>query len=146
MGKKQKAMYTGLFLTESSKAALLSAVSVHTGLHPKILAHHLTLKFRPMPGEVKDLPMGATVAFQAIGYGADEKAQAVICTVPAGLTCANIHPHVTVALADDAKPVYSNELLAQGYTAFESPINLTARVGYSDGRNDYFDLQGSIYE
>lgn len=146
MGKK-KALYIGLFLDEPSQVRVICAVQRHVGaLLSRSFAHHLTLKFKPTPEEVKALPIGDTVTFQILGYGADEKAQALLCSVPAGLTCDNANPHVTVAVAEGVSPVYSNELLAQGVTRLPRPVDLTARVGFFDGKQDRFDFQGTIYQ
>lgn len=146
MGKK-KALYTGIFLEEGSKAALLSAMSSEVDLHENLVTHHLTLKFKPTPEEVKDLPIGSRVSFLAVGHASDDQAQAVACALPDGLTCANEHPHVTVALAEGAKAVYSNTLLAGGFQSFHSPVVLIGRVGFATGSGEIrYTLERSIYE
>lgn len=150
MGKKGKALYIGLFLDEPSQVRVICAIQRHVGeIHVNKYAHHLTLAFKPTPKEVKALPIGTEVTLHAVGYGADEKAQVILCSLayaPASLYCANTHPHITVATADGVSPVYSNKLLANGFEMLPRPIELKARVGYFDGRNDRFDFQGTIYE
>lgn len=147
MGKKKKALYTGIFLDNASQVRVICAIQRYVGeTHVNKFAHHLTLKFKPIPEEVRLLPVGSEISFVATGYGADSKAQALVCTLPPGLTCANESPHVTVATADGTKPVYSNELLTHGHTQFDRPLPLMGRVGWFDGRNVRYDFEGSIYE
>jgi len=144
---KRKALYTGLFLDDKSQMRVICIIKRHIGQTLSVhKANHLTLKFKPDPDEVKALPIGTEITFEAIGYGADQKAQAVLCAVPHNLHCDNKHPHVTIALSPNIPPVYSNDLLARETFFLPRIIKLTARVGFFDGHTACFDFTGTIYE
>ncbi len=140
----KKALYTGLFLDEVSRVAAINAVSYSHDLLDKVIAHHLILKFKPSREEVLALPVGQLVKFTVLGFAADRRAQALSCTVPSSLVCSNEHPHVTVSVASGVSPVYSNTVLARGSLNPLTPFELTGRVGFSDGRYDYFEFVGTI--
>lgn len=141
----RKAIYTGIFLDDSSKVSLLSHANMYGGMHSKVLAHHLTLVFSPSFKDVAELAIGSYYSIAAIGIAKDEKAQAVVCNIPDELCCSNIIPHITVSVADNIKPVYSNILLKNGYKAFNTPLTLTGRIGFFDGAVR-FSFENSIYK
>lgn len=114
--------YTGIFLDDGSKRRLLSwwKYSVRQPLLPILYADHVTLKFRPSKADLERTPIGENALVQVVGWAADEKGQAVL--VRPSIKSTNPHPHVTVACEKGVSPVYSNTLLAQGYTRKMGPI------------------------
>lgn len=71
-----KILYSGIFLTPSSKSQLLSLF--HPS-HKIIYADHVTLKYLPSELELRGLKIGETVSIELIGYYEDDKIQAVEC-------------------------------------------------------------------
>ena len=137
-----KVIYTGLFLDDVSKSLLIDTITKQCGrLHERVLAHHMTLKFKPNESDIKDLPFGQVYSFRALAVAANDKAQAVFCTVPGGLICSNTYPHITVSVANMVSPAYSNSLLDQGTIKLDNQITLSARLGYFDGKGDRFTLE-----
>ena len=103
-------IYTGLFLTEESKEALLEA---YPAFHPRLHADHVTVVFRPdeamrallAPQLDKEFPITVT------GVAADEKGQVVGVKIPSFLQHGDQRPHITISCAVNTAPVYSNQLL-----------------------------------
>lgn len=118
----RRVTYVGIFLDDTSKRRLLQwwQSTIRTRLLPKLYAHHVTLKFRPSDSELERFNIGAQALVQVLGYAEDEKAQAVL--VRPSVNSANRHPHITIATNHGVPPVYSNDLLAKGYTRKAGPI------------------------
>jgi hypothetical protein len=141
--KPEKAIYTAVFLDDPND--LLDWWERETGIpvHPKVFAHHMTIKFKPSPDEVKDLPIGAPVNLRIIGWAADDQGQAV-AVQPQGVRSSNRIPHVSVAMSG-VSPVYSNELLGRGFKPASGILR--GRVGYKGTKgSEVFDLRGTIYD
>lgn len=118
----KKVMYTAVVLTPHSHDQLLLwwKETVGVPLHDKVLAHHMTIKFKPSEAEVSALPLGTEVRLQVLGYGADAKGQAIVVE-SLDVKSTNPHPHITVAVSAGVSPVYSNELLGRGPTHVSGP-------------------------
>lgn len=114
--------YTAIFLDPGSKRRLLMwwRTSVRLPLHPALYADHVTLRFNPSKAEVEKTPVGENALVQVLGFASDEKGQAVL--VRPSVPSSNRYPHVTIAMARGVDPVYSNHLLAAGYTRKSGPI------------------------
>jgi len=162
--KKKKALYTGAFLTGSGREMLRSwwLRHVKVPLHANQYMHHMTIKFKPSEEEVLALSLDSVVKLKIIGYAADEKGQAVLVTGP---DSTNDNPHITVSTANMVTPVdagdemlgepktkkvspaYSNELLGGGYTEVSEKESemLDARIGFFNGKEPRYDLEGSVY-
>lgn len=114
--------YTAIFLDEGSKRRLLMwwRTAVRLPILPVIYADHVTLKYHPSKAEVEKTPLGEHALVQVIGFASDEKGQAVL--VRPSVSSANRYPHVTISTAKGVAPVYSNTLLAEGYTRKMGPI------------------------
>ena len=114
--------YTAIFLDEGSKRRLLMwwRTSVRLPLLPTLYGDHVTLRYKPAKSDLERTPLGEHALVQVIGWASDEKGQAVL--VRPSVTSANRYPHVTVACAKGIEPVYSNRLLAEGYTRKMGPI------------------------
>lgn len=121
--KNEKVIYTGAFLDEGARRELLAAFPP---IHSRPIAHHMTITFNPSPDEVSETPAGDEVFLTIVGVAEDEKAQAVVVNSPLST---NKISHITISVADGVSPVYSNELLAQGWRKLETPITIRARVG-----------------
>lgn len=119
--------YIGLFLTPSSREALLS---YFPAIHPNVHADHLTLVFMPDEQDMKDfLPvLGSIFTIHVIGRHADEKGQAVEVARGSIPQCKNEFPHITISCANGVKPVYSNELLKTAPWRKEHIVTTKLRV------------------
>lgn len=127
--KALKVVYTGAFLGEESREALLATFPP---VHAKPIAHHMTIAFGPSSDEVSATPVGEEVDLTIVGVAEDEKAQAVVVESPLSK---NAIPHITISVADGVSPVYPNELLAKGYRRLATPVSVRARVGaFAKGR------------
>ena len=60
-----KAVYTGVILDDPGKLLSWWRRTVGSPLHSKVLAHHMTIKFRPSDDEVAALPVGRRPALPA---------------------------------------------------------------------------------
>lgn len=98
---------------------------VYTGKHPNYSSHHITLDYGK--NEYHE-DFGKKVSATVIGYKNDNKAEAVEVSL-GGLRCDNSKPHVTISYENGIKPVYSNELLADGCDKVDKPLTLHGTVG-----------------
>jgi hypothetical protein len=119
---ERRPTYTGVMLDEASHHALVAWWKEHTDapLLEKVIAHHMTVKFKPTAEELEKTPKGEKVKLKVIGWAADEKGQAVL-VAPDGIASAQKHPHVTVAVAPGVPAFYSNELLEKGVNRVSGP-------------------------
>jgi hypothetical protein len=108
-------IYTAIFLTEKSVAELQERYGPFK--HPKAHAHHVTLVFRPSPKDLVTLEkyLEKEVEIEVIGYNDDERGQVVKVDVPFYLQLDGQVHHITLSTAEGVSPVYSNELLKQGW-------------------------------
>ncbi len=103
---------TGVFvsavLTAKSRSMLLAHVPA---IHPNVLAHHVTMAFDPDEATLARYRRleGQRIRVPVTAVAVDDKAQAVLV----GADSENVHPHITISVADGVKPRYSNELLAK---------------------------------
>jgi hypothetical protein len=119
-----KVIYSGLFLTEESKATLLQQFKP---LHPKVFGDHVTLIFKPTEAEVKILDQYLEKEFEltVIGEKSDVRGHAVSVRIPDHLLRKDPKeaiPHVTISCAEGVTPVYSNELLKTGWETVPNVI------------------------
>jgi hypothetical protein len=87
----------------------------------------MTVQFGPSEEDVAATPIGEPGTLRVVGIAADEKGQAVL--VEPSYPSTNPMPHVTVAVAEGVKPVYSNELLKRGYEEVDGPLLTGTIVG-----------------
>jgi hypothetical protein len=108
--RKPEVIYTGLFLTEESKEALLEA---YPAFHARVHADHVTVVFRPDEAFQKTVAplIGKEFPITVKGAAADEKGQAVGVRVPSFLMHGDQNPHITISCAVNTAPVYSSKLL-----------------------------------
>lgn len=116
----KRALY--LVLDETSQRAVR-----RLAVHPERFGDHVTLAYRVDPASSDPawvpggLPIGAHVAFRAVGHAQDERVQALAVEIAGS----RARPwdggvlHVTVSAALDAEPSESNALLAGGWEPFE---------------------------
>jgi hypothetical protein len=128
----KKPIYCGVFFDESEMAVLRNWFRRETGLEllPNIPKDpHLTSVFKPSLEAVSAMPLGSKVLLTVTGWAADEKGQALVVS---GFPSANATPHLTLSTAQGVSPVYSNELLSQGFASAQGPT-VEGTVGYFDG-------------
>lgn len=126
-------IYTAVFLTESSKQTLRRWWTRELGLPllDEKFMHHMTIEFRPSPDDAFALDLGQQTTLEIMGYGADDRGQAV--AVRSDVESTNDIPHITVSTASGTSPVYSNNLLSRQKTNKRGPV-LVGKVGYYDGQ------------
>jgi hypothetical protein len=113
-------LYTAVTLDHASRRALLQWWTSNVGpLLDRVVAHHMTLKFKPSPDEVARTPLGDKASLQVVGFAQDDKVQAVL--VKPSVPSSNALPHVTVSVGPGGRPVMSNDLLARGYERVSGP-------------------------
>jgi hypothetical protein len=119
--------YVAAVLDDSSHRALLDWWRHHvpSPLLPQVVAHHCTLAFGPTNAEIESYPLEQEVVLRVIGWAADEQAGAVAVASP--VPSKSSVPHVTVSLTPGTTAVYSNKLLAKGFTRAAGPA-LRAQV------------------
>lgn len=132
-----KVVYVGAMLEKPQ--TLLSWWKSHVGVPlPKHYAHHMTIKFAPSDAELAQLPIGAEVYLEIVGYVDDGHVQAVVVH-PHGVKSKNPIPHVTVA-TDGTPPAKANDLLKNGFTPLGGP-KIVARVGMFIDGMDVFETR-----
>ena len=134
-------IYVGVFLSWKSRRKLLQQIPPG---HARVVAHHITLGFKPKPEEIAVFPIGKKVRFEVLGFVADENAKAVVVRPKDTddwkvLYSKNRIPHITLSLADGISPVYSNNLLGRDFVTrgilLEEPFFLQGRYGiFQDGK------------
>ena len=98
---------------------------------PNKYCHHVTLKF----GGIDELPsfLGKEVAFIGDLKAYNDKAVAIIGDIAddeiSNYVGDDHVQHITVCTAADVKPVYSNNLLDEGYCEFIDDVVVPCRVG-----------------
>lgn len=132
----ENVVYTGVFLPENERERLLQLV---TPKFEKVIAHHVTLAFRPTDGISKQ-DIGKTVSLKITGQVINDAigAQAVLVELPEGIKCSNKNPHITISVKPDVPPVKSNEAIDKALQEgtvinFENPIILNAPQGFFNG-------------
>jgi hypothetical protein len=136
---RKKIVYAGLFIDETTKANLIRWWNQQEGtnpLHEKQLAHHLTIAFKPSQEDVENMPLGKPVKMTIIGYGQDEKAQAIFVKIEGGVRSQNAKPHVTMAISSSGAAKDSNDLEIiplKGHT-------FTGVFGYNGKGKDYKEI------
>ena len=119
-------VYSAVFLTSESRADLMAKIRPALA---NIIAHHVTLKFKPTQTDIDMLEIGRVVEMTVIGVAASEDVQAVVVALPADLICSNAYPHVTVSTAPYIASKYANSLLiSRGYTLID-PFVIHGTVG-----------------
>ena len=133
---KENVVYTGLFLDHEQRENLISTVTPH---FEKVIAHHITLSFRPEDG-IKVSDLGKLVEFKITGQVINEEigVQAVIVDLPEDVQSTNKSPHITISVRPDVPPVKSNDAISQGLENgtiinFDEPIILRGHQGYFNG-------------
>ena len=151
--KPQKAIYVAAFLTESSRKDLYNwwGTYVQRDLYDNVPKHsHMTIKFKPDPEEVLDLPIGedADKTLTIIGYAYDDKGQAVRVRVSdksfdrkgGGIA------HITISTAEGIPFSYSNELLSKGIIDADGP-ELEVKIGFYSSKGQIkYDFEDTIYD
>ena len=126
--------YTGVFLTPESRDELLAWCATTFGPPldgGRVIAEHMTIKFRPSQEEVDALPLHSYTGLRLVGYACDEHVQAVV-VAPRLMPSANPVPHITICCRGKP-PFYSDTCLARDYTAVSDGPWLVGRVRHSRG-------------
>ncbi len=107
--------YIAIHLGEDSKRKLFSLVPP---IFPNKFGDHVTIAIEPSDSDLETFGEGEMVPMEILGSVRDEKAQAVIISLPEIFANKIIDqgkmPHVTVSAAKGVPPVYSNSLVASG--------------------------------
>lgn len=137
IAKKLKVLYAAVFLYDNEQRKLLEWWEREVGpLLSKKYGHHMTLAYRPDVEFISSLTLGKEVELEVIGYGADEKGQAVKVLAPVSTN--NDIPHVTIA-TDGTPPSHSNKVLASSLTTIKGP-KIRGKIGYFNGKEIKYSL------
>mmetsp|Transcript_35894 Transcript_35894/g.90075 ORF Transcript_35894/g.90075 Transcript_35894/m.90075 type:complete len:386 (-) Transcript_35894:91-1248(-) len=123
-----KILYLAAFLTDDGREVMRKAFPPHL---ENVFIDHMTIAFKPQPFEVDRLEWGKEVFLQVKGYGNDQKAEAVVVEASEDLKSDNPITHVTISTAKGVGAVWSNNMLANGYTPVQDGVRARARVGAS---------------
>jgi hypothetical protein len=96
-----KVIYSGIFLTPSSKTQLLK---LYPTTHKTVYADHITLAYMPLENDLRGLQIGETVMFTINGYYTNDKVQAVRCEYN------KKEYHVTISTAPAVPPKESKNI------------------------------------
>ena len=114
--------YSAYVLSEAGRASLLKAFSPK---HPEVIAHHVTYAFPDTS------PPPELSAVRVVGHASNDKIECVVVEVDGRVE----RPkgglfHITLSLnrALGAKPVHSNNLIKEGWTALKEPFELEVRA------------------
>ncbi len=137
----ENVIYTGAFLPEEERMKLLSKVSPFYGNDEnpgKVIAHHVTLAFKPIDG-IKKSDIGKIIPLKITGYVIDKKigAQAALVELPEEIV-SKPNTHITISVAEGVPPVKSNDVITSNereMVSFEEALILHAPLGYFDGES-----------
>lgn len=107
-----KAHYFGVFLNDSSKQKLLSAISEFIPVDWNVYAHHMTILFgknkNPDVEEYIKNNIGKVVSLKAVSIGIS--ADAIAVKISSSVPSDNKTPHITIATPQRGKPFNSNHI------------------------------------
>lgn len=117
--------YIAIGLTEDSRSLLLNSVPPKfggkVGKKPtpgNIFADHITLEIQPSEELLEIFGEGERIPIHVIGECYDDKAQAVIVSLPdffeSFIRDKDRFPHITISTNKGVAPIYSNELIKAG--------------------------------
>ena len=117
---KRTWLYYGVFFSESTKSTILNYVKSFLEKNGKIIPEdwkeycsHMTLVFNhgteddQRLAEFYDMFLGESVGLRTTAIGISDRAIAL----EVDFITANLHSHITIAIAPDAKPVESNDIV-----------------------------------
>ena len=154
-----KPIYTGLFLGDQNHDLFRElAENVWKGLMDNLYLHHMTIKFRPSPGDVEAVPIGGYIPVKLVGYTNNSgRAQAftVMPTRQMAWVGSLVRPHITVATEPGVPPKDSHEAIKEGVSLFSDDENEELlecpymdevvhkwhylRCGWYDGKNVHYN-------
>lgn len=104
--QEEPGVFISAVLTPESHQELLRRVPPQ---HAVVYAHHATMAFKPDPATLAYYRQfaGQRVHIAVLAFAADDKAQAVLVSLPA---CENEYPHITISVAEGVEARYSNDL------------------------------------
>jgi len=120
VGRAATVEFSGIFLTPVSRQKLLRRVAPK---YHEVLADHMTLDYKPP--SVKGLSVGASVKLEVVGFGSDDKIQAV--------SVRTLEPnpregHVTLSKRPDAEAAEAGGLQ---FSPLETPFLIDGVLGVS---------------
>lgn len=135
---RKKIVYSGIFLSPTTAASLKrwwSQQEDTEDLFDNQKIHHCTLSFKPTQDEVELLPLGKPIKMRVVGYGQNDKAQAVFIEID-GLKSNNKKPHITMAISSSGSAKDSNDLTV---TSLVGPT-FEGVVGYFGKGKEYKEI------
>lgn len=120
-------IYWAVKLDDASRAALLTKFPA---AHPTVYAEHMTIVFGPSDNVDKALMQecGTDVRLEVVGYGSDDKGQAVVVRSDTVSRIGGGIAHVTISCANGTRPVYSNTLLQKHWDSVSPSLNLSGVI------------------
>ena len=105
-------VYAGIFLDNKSKSKLKNKFIIPEGWTKYF--DHMTIVFNDGSKKAEDIKnivdkmLNREVKLKVVSQGISDKAYAVHVEVPAGIPCANMISHITLACSPEGKAVDSN--------------------------------------
>lgn len=127
-------LFSCIRLEEMSAGLLKDYIELKHPLHERILGHHITLEFKKGL-DLGGLPLGDRVGFNIVAYDRNKFVQCLkVKILDKRIRCANKHPHITMSVSKEGKPVQSNDLLEEeSYTPIEGMervLTFYGRIGF----------------
>ena len=112
MVQKGAIAYIGLFIDEVTRKGIIEFCKKNSiPLHDNIVAHHITLKFKPSKDVVENAEslLGSTHGAVITGYGTSEDVTALRVSL-LNIQSDNVVPHITISLGENGQAKMSNDL------------------------------------
>lgn len=120
-------IYWAVKLDDASRVMLLTKFPA---VHPNVFAEHMTIVFNPSESANETLmeECGVSVNLEVIGYGADNKGQAVVVKSDTISRIGGGIAHITISCINGTRPVYSNILLQKHWDSVSQSVNLNGVI------------------
>lgn len=122
---KENVVFTGVIINEESRTVLKSEFPPIPGWTQHY--HHMTICLGPLDSnktlELSPSVIGTEVTLQVIGVGKDKNAYAVEVK---GFPSTNRRPHITMCVAPDLSPKYSNDII--NWQPIKKPFTVKGKI------------------
>lgn len=134
-------LFSCIRLEAISADLLKEFVELKHPFHERVLGDHITLEFK-RGLDLGGLPLGDRVGFKIVGYDRNKLVQCVkVKILDKRIRCANNHPHITMSVSKEGRPVQSNDLLEEeSYLppeGMEGTLTFYGQVGFVTTEGEY---------
>ena len=131
----KEVLFSAFYLDSASKSKLLNE---YPPTHSKLSANHMTLVYKPLPEQIKHIPVGKEHSVTIIGYVATDLLQTVAVKEKGDVMCAMEVPHITISHSKKAAPHHAKQALANkvGWQQPDKELVLTGEIGVQVSVNE----------